>query len=135
MKVFMKRTQSGLVPCYDSDYELLKKIKFGDEVTCEIKKPRNYMFHKKLMALLNIAYQNQDRYEHFEHLRYVYTLKAGFFEEIVTDKGVVFKPKSISFAKMDDIEFSELYNRMIDVVIKEIGATREMIESELLNFM
>lgn len=135
VKILMKRTQSGLVPCYDSDYEALKKIKFGDEVVCEIKKPRNYDFHKKFYALLNLAFQNQDRYEQFEHLRYVYTLKAGFFEEIVTDKGVVFKPKSISFAKMDDYEFSELYNRMVDVVIKEIGATREMIETELINFL
>lgn len=135
MKIFMKRTQMGLTPMYDSDHESLKKIAFGKEVVCDVKIPRNYEFHKKFMALLNLAFQNQDRYENFEHLRYVYTLKAGFFEEIATDKGVVFKPKSISFAKMDELEFSDLYNRMVDVVIKEIGADREMIESELINFM
>lgn len=135
MEVFLKRTISGLVPLYDSDYENLKKIKIGDEVKAEIKKPRNYLFHKKFFALLNLAFQNQDEFDNFEKFRFVMVMKAGWFEAIKTGKGVVYMPKSISFGKMDEFEFEKLYNAMLQEVITLIGADKETIENELISFM
>ena len=47
----------------------------------------------------------------------------------------MFFPKSIAFSKMDEIEFSELYSKSIDVVLFFCRRTTEQIEEEILNFM
>ena len=79
MKILMSKTLSGqLKPCYDSDAELLKKIKAGDEVECEIKRPRNLKFHKKLFSLLNLVYSNQELYKDINDLRKDLTIAAGY---------------------------------------------------------
>lgn len=49
MKIYCRVTDLGLVPMYDSDYEEKKRLKVGDTVLCDIKKPRNYEFHKKFL--------------------------------------------------------------------------------------
>lgn len=129
----MKKVNGKLVPCYESDREKMDRVK--DIVSVDIKVPRNLMFHRKFFALLNLAFENQERYDSMEVFRPIMIMKAGFYEEVKTDKGLVFLPKSISFAKMDDMEFEELYSKMINVVIKEIGATEDDIMGELGNFM
>ena len=47
------------------------------------------------------------------------TIEAGFYEEAMNFEDKVIKhAKSINFSNMDEIEFSELYNRTIDVIVK-----------------
>ena len=135
MEIYLKRTQSGLVPLYDSDMEAIKKLRFGDEVKAVITKPRNYNFHKRFFALLNMAFENQDQYNSFDVFRPIMIMKAGFYTPVETDKGLVFLPKSISFAKMDEVEFQELYSAMVDQVIKLLECTEKDIEENIINFM
>ena len=136
MEVYLTKNANGLlIPTYDSDHESCKKIAFGETVKAEITKPRNIGFHRKFFALLNMAFNNQDEYDTFEDFRAVMIMKAGFFKQIATDRGLVYFPKSISFAKMDELEFGDLYSKMIDVVIKILSITEENIEQEIINFM
>ena len=136
MDIFLKRTIQGFIPLYDSDYEAAKKIPLGKEVKASIKTPRNYQFHKKFFALLNLGFNNQGHYDNFETFRFVMTMKAGFFDSIETHKGhQVFKPKSISFGSMTEEEFVDLYSNMLDVIIEVTGSDKELIENELINFM
>lgn len=123
-----------LVPEYDSDNEILSKLKPGTTYKFEVTQPRNYNFHKKLFGLINLCFQNQSQYNNFEHLRGVLIMKAGYYETVVTDKGTVYWPKSISYAKMDNLEFEQLYSKVLDEVCKMIGSTSEEIEIELINF-
>ena len=136
MKIYLvKRNDGVFIPAYNSDHETAKKIHSGEMLSCEITRPRNIEFHKKFFALLNMGFANQEQYDIFEHYRAVMTMKAGFFEEIKTDKGMVYLPKSISFAKMDELVFQELYDKMIDVLIKELKITEEVLLDEITNFM
>lgn len=136
MEIYLKRTFNGFVPLYSSDLELANKIKVGDEVKADIKKPRNYKFHKMFFALLNIAFQNQDCTQHFEAFRRWMIVQAGRYELIRLPDGTTEKePLSISFAKMDQEEFDRLYKDMVQVVILVTGADEEMISRELINFM
>ena len=120
MKItLVKQLNNSFKVAFDSDYEKIKKIKAGDEVECEIKKPRNYKFHKKLFALLNLVYQNQEHYVNIDHLRYDLTIAAGYYEKRISIHGEeITEPKSISFAKMDDHEFSEYYSSIVDQIVK-----------------
>ena len=49
-------------------------------------------------------------------------------------KGVYVEPDSIAFENMDDIEFQEVYSKVLDFIIQDTGATKEDIEKNLLSF-
>ena len=136
MKLYLTKNENGqFIPAFNSDYESAKKINAGETVEATIVRPRNIKFHRKFFALLNMGYSNQEKYDCFEDYRSVFIMKTGNYKVIETDKGVVYLPKSISFAAMDEIEFAELYSSMIDVLIKELKMDQEAIEKELLGFM
>lgn len=117
--ILIKQLNNSFKIAYSSDYEKAKKLKVGDEIEFEYKKPRNYKFHKKLFALLNLVYQNQEHYNNIDHLRTDLTIAAGFYDKRYSIHGEeIIEPKSISFASMDEIEFNEYYNRIIDQIVK-----------------
>jgi hypothetical protein len=135
MEFYAQISNRKLIPEYDSDNEQIVKLKPNLTYKFVVTAPRNVMFHRKFFALLNLCYQNQDKYTNFEHLRGILTMKAGYYETVITDKGTVYWPLSISFAKMDNLEFEQLYSKVLDEVCKMIGSSNEEIEKELINFM
>ena len=82
-----------------------------------------------------MAFENQEQFNNLDHYRKYLTCKAGFYTAYETDKGTFIEADSISFASMDELEFSDLYSKMIDVIIQEIGVTSEIIEKEIVEFM
>lgn len=113
---------------YDSDYDKMKKIKVGDFLECEIRKPRNYQFHKKFFALLNMIYQNQDLYNNIDHLRNDLTIEAGYYTLRDNLKGEqVYEANSISFSKMNEETFGEYYNKCLDVIVKYFNFDKQSI--------
>ena len=127
---------NNIKPLFDSDYEALKKVPKNTEVEIEIKQKRNIRFHKKAFALLNLCFQNQDNFESFEAMRYYLTCKAGFFEIHPAPSGEpVVLAKSISFSSMDETEFSDWYDKVLNQVLKLTKADIDLVERELINFM
>ncbi len=129
MKITLIKTLNGAFKlAYNSDYELAKKVPLNEPIVFEWSKPRNLKFHKKFFALLNMVYENQEQYNNIEHLRKDLTISAGYYDLRFNIEGVeVQEAKSISFAKMDDNEFSEFYNRIVDVVVKWLGIDKKEI--------
>jgi hypothetical protein len=88
------------------------------------------------MALCRLGCENSKKVEMpFKAYRNYVTIKAGFADIYQTPKGTYVQAKSISFKNMGAKEFEELYNRVLDVVIKDTGADKEFIQDNLLNFM
>ena len=115
----VKQLDNSFKVAYDSDYEKLKKIKAGNMVMCRITQPRNIGFHRKFFALIKMIYQNQEHYKNSDDLRADLIVSAGFYEKRTTFFGEeILKPKSISFSSMKQEEFDELYNRVLDEVVK-----------------
>lgn len=138
MSIFCKNTEQGLIPLYDSDLDEKKKLKLGEtyEMTPKIWKERNLQFHKKFFALLNLGFDNTKMIGFdLKGYRSYITMKAGYADVYQTPRGLMALPKSIAFDKMDDTEFQSLYNSAIQVIIDDIGATREDIEQNLINFL
>jgi len=133
MKLHVIKTQTGLKPCYNSDYDIYSKIPLNEVFEIEYKKPRNYEFHKKYFGLLKLAFENQELFSNITDMREDVTIMAGFFElrENKISGEITKKAKSISFAQMDEIEFSELYEKTKDVICKWLGVTDESIEEEI----
>lgn len=135
MKIALIKTLSGLKPAYDSDKENYNKIKLNQIYEFEFKQPRNYKFHRKFFALLNLCFQNQEHYNDFEDLRHDLIISAGYYRIIHDRDGVeITKPLSISFASMDEHEFSELYTKVSKVIIDWLGVTNEDLENEILQY-
>lgn len=133
MKITLIKSLNGsLKPAYDSDYELVKKIPLNEPIIFEWSKPRNYLFHKKFFALINLVYQNQEVYNNIEHLRKDLTISAGYYDLRHNFDGVeIVEAKSISFAKMDENEFSEFYSKILDVVVKWLNIDKQNIIDEI----
>ena len=132
MQITLIKTLSGFKLAYNSDHEMVKKIPLNEPIVYDWKKPRNYKFHKKFFALLNLVYENQEQFNNIDRLRSQLTIKAGYYETFFDIDGVEqFEAKSISFAKMDEAEFSELYSRIIDVVVQWLGVDKEDILTEI----
>lgn len=138
MKIMMvKQLNGSLLPAHDSDYEKLKKIKLNKMVEVEITQKRNLKFLRKFFALINLVYQNQDHYNNIDHLRYDLTIESGFYNvryNKFTGEEII-EPKSISFSSMDEVEFSDLYNKFLTTVVRVFGWDGEDIESNLSEFM
>ena len=124
-----------LVPVFNSDLDEIVKLKQNTDYKFEVVHPRNYEFHKKFFALINLGFENQDKYKDYTEYRTIKNMQAGFFKMIITEKGKVFVPESISFASMDEIEFEEVYKKVLDIICSETKLTSKEIAEELINFM
>ena len=127
--------QGRIKPLYNSDYDVFKKLKKNTPLEFEVKQKRNYQFHKKGMALFNLGFENQDQIKSFDNYRKIMTMKAGYYDTEVTDKGVVYFAKSISFANMDENDFNDLYKALTHVIAKELGLEDETVRNEINNFL
>jgi hypothetical protein len=128
MQITLIKTLNGFKLAYNSDHELAKKIPLNEPIIYEWKKPRNLKFHKKFFALLNLVFENQEQYNNLDHLKKDLTISAGYYDLRLNIEGIeIREAKSISFAKMNDTEFSDYYNRIIDVVVKWLGIDKDDI--------
>lgn len=144
MEFIAIKTSTGLRPAYDDDYEQYAKLKTGEAVKIKVSKVRNLEFHRKYFALINCAwsYQSEARINFFKNsielFRKSVEIAAGHCELVysVKRKEWVEIPKSISFSKMDNFAFQELYERVKDVLFATFltHITEEEFTKNLINF-
>ena len=120
MQLYMRKNENGhLVPSDDISlgvYE--RKIKTGRDYLFEAKSPRNPRFHKKFWALLKTVYDAQYKFSNVEGLKAFLLVKSGYFTGFLGSEGqYMCIPDSISFASMDEENFSKVYDACIDTSI------------------
>ncbi len=135
MKLYVKNTLTGLVPMYPADLDEKKRLRLGEEYEVSIRRPRNVKFHRLFFALLNLGHQNTQMDLPFETYRRWAVMKAGFVKIYSTPKGQLFEPESIAFANMDEDRFKQVYDRVLDVIVDDIGTDREDVMLALNEFM
>jgi hypothetical protein len=132
MKLMLTRTFNGLKATYNTDLELLSKLEVGQSYLAEIKKPRNILFHRKFFALLNLLFDNQDVHDDIDELRSDLLINIGCYKEKPNLDGEVIKiPLSISFSKMDEVEFSKMYEKSKTFIMKYLKITNEQISEQI----
>jgi hypothetical protein len=113
---------------YDDDYDVKKRLKLNEVYRVDIVKARNIDFHRKYFALINIGweYLNEEQTKFFKYdregFRKCVQIAAGYYNLTFSIKRMewVEESASISFEKMDDIEFHDLYNKVRDVIFSLI---------------
>lgn len=129
---------------YDDDYDQKKKLKLFETYSAEIRVARNVEFHRKYFALINIGWE----YMNEAQVRFYNNSKEGFRKSVQIAAGACEKvwsikrqewvedSVSISFEKMDEVEFRELYDRVKDVIFSLIQGNVSEVEfiNNLANF-
>lgn len=144
MKILVQRKLSGLAPAYPSDADEIAKLKYDETYEVTIKQPRNIRFHKKFFALLNLTLVNLPEgftlttpdgqelpIKTVDDILWHVKMQTGHWETKYTLGGkVIYEPKSISFAAMDDTEFNDFYQKAVDVILKYFLPHTEQSELE-----
>ena len=131
-----------LMPASEADTETLANITEGETVRADIKRPRNVAYHRKYFALLDVlfnifdpepvSHKGEIAIKNRERFRKDIAIATGHYELVVSIKGECkAEAKSISFASMDETQFSELYSRTIDYGLLRIakGKTKAEIDN------
>lgn len=135
MKGIFEKTEGGvLFPSDEETQANMEKFKTGEHYRVTITKERSLPFLRKYMALVSLVFENCDRFTNKEQVLTELKLQTGHYEEHVTLGGkLIYKPKSIAFESMDDVEFANFYDKSLDVIIKHfiVGTTKADIEKML----
>lgn len=133
MKILVVKTLNGLKPAYDSDKEVFNKMPLNEIFEIEYIKKRNVKFHKKFFALLKLAYENQSDYRFIEDMRRDLLIVSGNYDEKVCKiTGEIYKKAhSINFSNMDELQFSEVYTSVKNIICKWLGIDNETLDEEI----
>jgi hypothetical protein len=114
-------------------WQVVKSLEPGEILLFSFKKIRNWKYHKKFFALLNFAYETWDPErqhktykgrpvsKNFERFRKDVTIQAGFYEQTFDlDGNMQLEALSISFAKMDDMKFEQVYSAVATVILEKV---------------
>jgi len=144
----IKTAGGGLRPENQNDADILARLKTGALIHAEIKQPRNPLFHRKFFALLNFAFEYWTPHceeirgmmpqKNFERFRKDILITAGFRSLVVNIKGEArWDAESISFSKMDDTRFAEVYrlafNACWTLVLSSVQGMTEQVVEETIN--
>ncbi len=118
--IYLTKNSFNQLEATDMDGEnYINKLKDGETVKATITKPRNPKHHRKFFSMLNMVFENQDKYEILEDLLTEVKLRTGHYKEHITVKGtVIYIPKSVAFDEMDQLEFESIYNKAISCCLK-----------------
>jgi hypothetical protein len=137
MDIYLTKTLNGFQPADEQAKQAVKRWKLGETLKCSVKKPRDYTNHKRYFALLNLTYENQERYTNFHMFRKAVELAAGHVDEIITLDGEVhYEVRSIDYSTLDEFQFDELFGRVMRVCVDNFlqGVEAEQLRYEVERF-
>ena len=131
-KLYFKKTINGLVPSDSNTKMVLGKVEMRKIVRVTLNVARNYEFHKKVMALVKVGFDNQDIFSDMDLFRKWLTVKCGpKYCDVITIDGVInYFPKSWAFNGWDNLEFSEFYKVLWGVIYNDVLDGVEKMELE-----
>lgn len=153
--VLVKTLGGALMPFDDASRELIAKLKTGQGVRADIKRIRNYKFHRKAFALFQLGfeawepsvsgetYKGEPVAKDFERFRKDITILAGYRKAVFNARGEVrVEAESISFASMDETQFEIFFKTVLNVIWSRILRTAgyrsaeevEAVLNQLLGF-
>jgi Protein of unknown function (DUF1367) len=124
--VMLVKRLNGLHPADDAAAEVVRGLGQGEIVRATVRKPRNVQFHRKFFALLQLVHESTDAWPTVDALLIDLKFRLGHVEPVQLSSGEIVRlPKSISFARMDDVEFHQFFNRAIRELCEMAGGIAE----------
>lgn len=116
MKLLFRKTFGVLMPVDEAGEKFMARIKNGDMVDVEIKRPRNIKLHNKWWAMCAYMAEHSSIFPNKDYASDWLLIKLGYCIWIPHMKGQMPIADSISFAAMDQTEFEQMYDKALDLV-------------------
>jgi hypothetical protein len=130
MKLQMIKLPGGLLtPASEMELTYLNKLKNDGQYEIEIKMTRNPQYHRRAFKFLNFCFEYWssdktflDEKGQFDCFRKDLMIQAGFYDQHYSLDGQSFQlvARSISFAKMNQLEFQQCYNALVNASMRSI---------------
>ena len=136
--IYLRKTLTGFEPADEPSRLGCRRYQLGAIYRANIVKPRSYRHHCLAMALLQLTYDNQDRYTDFETFRKVVARAAGHVIEYTDLTGLrCQEAASLSYdAIPDDVEFGKVMTSMLAIcahLLHDIGVYE--LEQEVTRYV
>ena len=131
------KTPGGLRPADDTTAKVYAGLGLGEFLHVQHRQPRNAKFHRKWWSLVRLVHEATGKWPSAEVLHDLVCIAIGHCDTYLMASGALYyKPRTISFAGMDDAEFHAFYNRGLDALCELAGdiestALREAVLGEL----
>ena len=123
----------------------IKKLKFGEFYSCDIKLNQNYILHQKIFGFFafctNYYYGDMEAAKDEYSVKYVrnkLTVIAGYFKQVWSRDGTSFEliPLSLSYGKMTPETRQEFYKKITDAALKRVfdKTTDQNVINQLLSW-
>lgn len=133
--LYLVRTVQGLAAFDDAGVGIMRKIKLGKVVKCEVTQPRHLAHHRKFFALLNTVWATAGDWPSVDDLLVELKLKIGIYTTVaMRETGELVKILgSISFASMDQLQFDAFYENALHALCEIAGGIKsEALREEVL---
>ena len=136
----LTRTLRGFEATDDESREAIKAIKMGAEMKCEVRVSRDGARLRYFFGLCKIVLDNTGEFENVDAVKESIKLGIGWVNQVQVydeEKGwrIERTPKSISFAKMDEIEFREFVKQAEHYVCMALGVTSAQLADALTDYI
>lgn len=120
---FVKKTLTGWAAADENAETIHKRQKLGQVYRADIVAPRNYKHHCMFMALMDLTFQNQEKYTNFKMFRRAVALEAGHVDQIITLDGEThLVPLSYDYDTIpDEQDFTVEFGKAMAVCCKILG--------------
>jgi hypothetical protein len=135
-QILVVRSVGGLSGADDHAKAALRAMPIGTVARAELVIPRNLKHHRKFFALLQLVWASSETWPSVEDLLIELKVRLGVTKDVILrDTGEVVKVLgSISFAKMDEAQFNEFYERAIAALCELAGGIEaDVLRNEVLN--
>ena len=119
-KILVKSHFGKLVPVDTMSEEAIRRAPKGQFYLVELKGTRNLKHHQKFRVLLDLIWRNQEEYPSVDIMHSAIKYELGHCDTFMRDGKIIMTPKSTSFASMGQVEFSEYYDKVINMVCTHI---------------
>jgi hypothetical protein len=136
----LTRTLRGFEPSDDESREAVKAIKIGTEMKCEVRVARDGARLRYFFGLCKTVLDNTDEFLNTDAVKESIKLGIGWVNLVQVydeEKGwrIERTPKSISFAKMDEVEFREFVKQAEHYVCMVLGVTSDQLADALTDYI
>lgn len=136
MKRFFRIAPGGiLVPAFQEDADWAVKKGRGTLIEVNAKEPRNWKLLAKWWCLCGFIAEHNDSFPDKDKVNDWILIQLGYCTVIRTRRGMERIPDSISFSKMDEPTFQNVYSKACDLLCEIIPhVTNENVAQVLAEF-
>jgi len=117
-ETFMRRNLNGFEP---ADGEGPPRVPVGDVVKVTYSRPRSLAHQRLYWGLIRLVFENQSYFTTKDHLHQAVKLATGYAHKKTRKNGEQYTVyDSTSFEAMDQTEFNEYFERVVEFVCSEV---------------